>query len=141
MMQTPLLSEVSTETVELYFAAGLPGFPSARHFSLTPWGNSESPFLLMSSLDDPDTGFVVISPFVFYPEYEFELDGSTEARLGLTEPSDAIVLCIVTLQDRPEDATVNLLGPIVINRVTHEACQAVLSNGEHHVRAPLARAA
>ena len=42
-----------------------------------------------------------------------------------------VVFAVVTLRDRPEDSTLNLLGPIVVNRVSHEAAQVVLpSSGE-----------
>ena len=59
-------------------------------------------------------------------------------RLGLGVADDAIVLAVVTLRDRPEDATLNLLGPIVVNRHTHEAAQIVLPTTSYSVRAPLA---
>ena len=140
-MPTSLLADVPATVAELYFAAGLPGFPATRRFALVAWGDGESPFMLMSALDDAETGFVVISPFVFYPDYEFELDLATAQRLGLDNPADAVVLCIVTLHDRPQDATVNLLGPIVVNRVTREACQSVLPHAAYDVRSPLSRAA
>ncbi len=140
MTQTSF-SDADVATVELHFAAGLPGFPAAHHFALGTWGGPDSPFLLMSSLEDPDVGFVVISPFVFYPDYEFDLDDAIAQRLGLVEPSDVVVLCIVTLQDHPADATVNLMGPIVVNRNNGEACQAVQPHSAYEVRAPLARVA
>jgi flagellar assembly factor FliW len=131
--------DIRTDTVEITFPAGLPGFPHSHQFHLAPWGGEGSPFSLMTSTDDPDVGFVVVEPWVFYPDYEFELDKGTSERLALTEPGDSIVLCVVTLGERPEDATVNLLGPIVVNRYSHEACQAVLDPSLFNVRAPLAR--
>jgi flagellar assembly factor FliW len=133
--------EIVTDTVEITFPAGLPGFPHSHVFSLATWGGEDTPFSLMTSSDDPDVGFVVVEPWVFYPDYEFELDKSTSERLSLSDPGDSIVLCVVTLGDRPEEATVNLLGPIVVNRYTHEACQAVLDPSLFNVRAPLARSA
>jgi len=133
--------EIRTDTVEITFPAGLPGFPHSHQFHLAPWGGEDSPFSLMTSSDDPDVGFVVVEPWVFYPDYEFELDRSTSERLALSEPGDSIVLCVVTLGENATDATVNLLGPIVVNRYTHEACQAVLDPSLFNVRAPLARTA
>jgi flagellar assembly factor FliW len=130
--------DIRTDTVEINFPAGLPGFPHAHRFQLTPWGDTSTPFSLMSSIDDPDVGFVVVEPWVFYPDYEFDLDTSTSQRLAMAEPDDSLVLCVVTLGEQPEDATVNLLGPIVINRFTREACQAVLDPSLFNVRAPLA---
>jgi flagellar assembly factor FliW len=133
--------DVRTDTVEITFPAGLPGFPHSHIFQLAPWGAEGTPFSLMTSREDPDVGFVVVEPWVFYPEYEFELDNTTSERLALAEPGDSIVLCVVTLGEIPEEATVNLLGPIVVNRFTREACQAVLDPSVFEVKAPLARAA
>ena len=135
------LQESFAATASLHFAAGLPGFPHLHDFVIAQWGREDSPFLTMTAIDDPDVGFVMVSPFVFYPEYDFELDQSTALRLSLHDPVDAMVLCIVTLSDRVEDATVNLLGPIVINTRTYEACQAVLPHSTFDVRSPLSRAA
>jgi flagellar assembly factor FliW len=75
---------------------------------------------------------------VFYPDYEFELDNGTAERLSLQSSEDAVVFAVVTLRDRPEDSTLNLLGPIVVNRFTHEAAQVVLPTSGYSVRAPLA---
>jgi len=47
---------------------------------------------------------------VFYPDYEFDV--TMTANGWYDEAEDAIVLAVVTLRDRPEDATLNLLGPI-----------------------------
>jgi flagellar assembly factor FliW len=138
MMETDLTGRATAECVEITFPAGLPGFPDARRFRIEPWGPGETPFVLMTSVDDPDVGFVLVAPWVFYPEYEFDLDDATAERLGIHEPEDAVVLTVVTLRERPEDATVNLLGPIVVNRHTHEAAQVVLPTSGYSVRAPLA---
>ena len=130
--------ETATDIAEITFPAGLPGFPQAHQFSLAPWGPAGSPFLLLSSADDPDIGFVIVPPWVFYPDYEFELDSGTAERLGLNAADDAVVFAVVTLRERPEDSTLNLLGPIVVNRFTHEASQVVLPSAGYSVRAPLA---
>ena len=133
-----LETEAVTDVVEINFPAGLPGFPQAHRFELAPWGPAGSPFMMLSSVDDPDVGFVVVPPWVFYPDYEFELDNGTAERLSLDSSEDAVVFAVVTLRDRPEDSTLNLLGPIVVNRFTHEAAQVVLPTSGYSVRAPLA---
>src|SRR3954471_13229043 len=133
-----LETDTATDIAEITFPAGLPGFPQAHRFEIAPWGPAGSPFLLLSSIEDSDVGFVVVPPWVFYPEYEFELDNGTAERLSLAEAEDAVVFAMVTLRDRPEDSTLNLLGPIVVNRFSHEAAQVVLPSAGYSVRAPLA---
>jgi len=75
---------------------------------------------------------------VAQPEYDFELDSDAAERLALNAAEDAVVFAVVTLRERLEDSTVNLLGPIVVNRFTHEAAQVVLPSAGYSVRAPLA---
>ena len=131
-------TDTQTDFVEIRFAAGLPGFPHVHNFHLKPWGPPGSPYLLLRAVDDLDVGFVVVPPWVFYHDYEFDLDDTSAERLGLAAADDAIVLAVVTLRERPEDATLNLLGPIVVNRHSHEAAQIVLPTTSYSVRAPLA---
>ena len=133
-----LETHTSTDVVEITFPAGLPGFPHAHRFELAPWGPAGSPFMLLSSTDDPDVGFVVVPPWVFYPDYEFELDSGSSERLGLEQAEDAVVFAMVTLREHVAESTLNLLGPIVVNRFTHEAAQVVLPSAGYSVRAPLA---
>lgn len=123
------------------FSSGLPGFPEATRFELKPWGEAseENPFWLLSSLDYTELAFVVCPPWVFYPDYDFNLDDVTTKRLALRTPADVMVLAIVTVGEHAEDSTVNLLGPIVVNRHSGKAVQVVLSDFDFDVRAPLVR--
>lgn len=133
-----MLSRTSTglDTSELHFAAGLPGFPDQHRFTLTWWGDSDL-FSILRSVENPDIEFVVVPPFAFFPSYEPELDDTTAERLGITTGEDALVLVIVTLGERPEDATANLMAPIVVNQHTLEATQAVLIGTNYEIRARL----
>jgi flagellar assembly factor FliW len=131
-------TETATDVVQIEFPAGLPGFPNAHRFELAPWGPAGSPFLMLTASDDPEVGFIVVAPWVFYPDYEFELDNGTAERLNLSKAEDAVVFAVVTLRDVPSESTLNLLGPIVVNRFTHEAAQVVLPSAGYSVRAPLA---
>jgi flagellar assembly factor FliW len=60
-----------------------------------------------------------------FPDYEPEIDSATAERLELEGSEDALMLAVVTLGDTVADATLNLLGPIVVNRHTNRAAQAV----------------
>ena len=118
----------STPAADVIFDHGLPGFPAARRFSLTGWGSDDGPFSLMSSLDD-QTEFLVAVPEAFFPDYEPEIDDETAEWLGITSSDDAVVLVIISVPDKPENATANLLGPLIVNRHTRRAVQTVLSEG------------
>jgi flagellar assembly factor FliW len=132
------MTETRTEAPVLHFAAGIPAFPNARRFRLDPWGGDDGAFSLMQSLDDPDLAFVVTRPGLFFPDFAIDVDDDVAERLGLADPDEAAVLVIVTVRERAADATANLLGPIVVNRLTNEAMQVVLHNSSYDVRTPLA---
>jgi flagellar assembly factor FliW len=122
---------------QITFAAGIPGFPEAHRFNIEAWGDDESPFLLLSCADDPNLAFVVVSPWPFYPDYAIDIDQTTVERLHLNSSDDALILAIVTIGEEPKDSTLNLLGPIVVNRKTGAALQVVLHDSGYDVRSPI----
>ena len=132
-----LVLEAPADLAELLFESGLPGFPDAHRFTLIQWGDEDSPFSIMRSLDHDGLDFVVVPPMVFFPDYAPEVDDATAERLELEDSDDALVVGMVTLGEKAVDATANLLGPIVVNRHTRRAAQAVLANARYEVRTPL----
>lgn len=73
--------------------------------------------------------FIVIEPGGLVPDYTPELFDADAEALDLQDPSEAMLLNIVTLrQHNPLDATINLIGPIVVNRRTRVGRQLVISN-------------
>lgn len=73
--------------------------------------------------------FIVIEPVGLVPGYAPELFDADAEGLDLRDPAEAMVLNIVTLrQQNPLDATINLVGPIVMNRRTRIARQLVIAN-------------
>jgi flagellar assembly factor FliW len=128
------------ELRELTFPQGMPGFPDVSRFALVRWGGDDSPFSLLRSLDDPSLEFLVVPPSVFFPDYAPELGDETVDQLDLTAAEDAVVLVLVTVAERADDATANLLGPIVVNRHTRSAVQAVLATSGYGLREPLIQA-
>ena len=93
------------------------------------------PFLWMkleNGIGEP-VHFVVVEPGSVLPDYTPEIFDADAAALDLRQPSEAMVLNIVTLeQQRPLEAKVNLIGPIVVNRRTHSGRQLVISNYMHY---------
>jgi flagellar assembly factor FliW len=141
-MSPEAIRTVEEDLPELHFAGGLPGFPEVRRFVLVRLGDELSPFSVLRSLEaDPDTPsgpeFVVTHPGLFFPDYEPEIDDDTAGRLELKSAEDAVLLVIVTVADPVAASTANLLGPIVVNRHTRAAAQAVLGNSGYATREAL----
>lgn len=107
---------------------GLVGFPEHKSFELL-YAPDQLPFIWLRLHGPEPLHFVVIEPAGIIPDYELELFDEDAALLGITEPTDAMVLNIVTVKPGAQaTATVNLAGPIVVNRRTGLARQCVLAN-------------
>ena len=129
---------VDTELPELSFESGLPGFPDARRFVLVRLGGDDSVFSVLQGLDDDGRAeFVVVPPGIFFPDYEPEIDDDIAARLELETADDALLLVIVTVAESVANSTANLLGPVVVNRHTRAAAQALLDPARYSTKAPL----
>jgi flagellar assembly factor FliW len=110
----------------IHLPLGLLGFERIKHYVLLAKPD-EDPFLRLQMLDQGEHSFVVLPPALVLPDYEPELSAEDVAFIELKEPSDALVLCIVTLHAHG-DATMNLRGPIVLNRHTLTGKQVIPMN-------------
>ncbi len=118
---------------------GLLGFENVKQYVLLA-NPAEEPFLWMQMMDDTKRAFLVAPPARLVPDYRPDISDEDASFLGITDPSDAYVLNIVTLRggDRP---TVNLKGPVVINRRTLVGKQVIPNNAtQYSLRHPLAAA-
>lgn len=105
---------------------GLLGFEGYTKFVLLA-NREEAPFHWLQVLEDPRLAFLVISPFEVCPGYELNIPDQDAARLGIHSPQDALIFNIVTI--RPDgSATVNLKGPVILNRQTLVGKQIVPLN-------------
>jgi flagellar assembly factor FliW len=127
---------------ELSFVHPLPGFPGLRRFVLVRLAGDEDadgPVLYeLRSVERPDLRFLVGVPRAFFPEYTIELDDQSCDELDLHEPSDALVLVILSAGSDASTTTANLLAPLVVNANTRSAAQVILSGTEWPVRALIA---
>lgn len=107
---------------------GLVGFPEHHRFELLQVPD-QAPFLWLNLQGPTPLHFVVIEPHGLIPDYELELFDEDAEFLGIKESADAIVLNIVTVKNaQPDAATVNLAGPVIINRHTGVSKQCILAN-------------
>ncbi|WCJ58183.1 flagellar assembly protein FliW [Fontisphaera persica] len=121
----------------LHFPAGLLGFENLKQYVLLG-SPEEAPFLWLQVVDEPNLAFVVVPPAAVVENYTPDLSDEDVEFLGLQSPEDALVLNIVTVRG-PTRATVNLKGPLVINRRTLVGKQVIPHNAaEYPVNHPLA---
>lgn len=104
---------------------GLLGFEQVKKYVLlvTP---EEQPFMWLQMLETANQGFVVVQPSLVLPSYAPDIAQADIEFLNIQSSADALVLNIATV--RNGQATVNLKGPIVINRHTLIGKQCIPTN-------------
>lgn len=117
-------------------AEGMLGFSENRRFTLIPDELGE-PFQWMQSLEKPALAFVVIEPSRVLTEYHFSVKREQIKALETEVVEDLQVYVIVTMAGSILDVTVNLQGPIVINKNTNIGQQIVLNEPKFSTRHPL----
>jgi len=105
---------------------GLLGFEQFKRFALLT-NPDEEPFLWLQPVGEPALAFLVMSPFVVVPAYQPEISDEDVAFLGLRSQDETLIFNIVTVRGSNQ-ATVNLKGPIVLNRRTLVAKQIIPLN-------------
>lgn len=98
--------ELEIEANHIYsFPEGLFGFEDLTSYVLISEEETE-PFKWLISIDNPDIGFPLISPYFIEPEYNpgKNIDFDVE-----------VPLCVVTLGDKNTNMTVNLKAPVMFN--------------------------
>ena len=118
------------------FGDGIPGLEQYRKYALLQFEESY-PIVWLQSMDDSGICLPVLDTFSVLPEYVFDIDESDVKTLELSEPEDIHVVSVVVIPDDIQGMTVNLAAPIIINTVTGNAKQIVLSGSEYNVRAPV----
>ena len=114
------------------------GFPEQRRFALTRLDETGM-FCELRSLEQADLRFVVVPPAMFFPDYAPEVDDDLADALGARDEHDLVVLSLVTLGPTPQEATANLLAPVLVNHRNRRAAQVLLDDLDLPLRAPLTR--
>ena len=135
MIQSDRLGPIEcNESMLLHFADGLLGFEHLSDFAVVA-ADDDGVYFWLQSADDSSVAFLTVVPGLFFPDYEPDVPDLDVEALDLSKPSDAHVLCIITIG---EDAiTANLLGPVIVNVSTRAARQVVLGEQRWSVHAPL----
>jgi flagellar assembly factor FliW len=130
---------VSVQVQALSLAEPLPGFPGHRDYVLVPAEDGGRLFWLQSVAPDGPR-FLAVPAAAYFPSYAPALPGAVCVELGLTDPAQARLFCIVTVPDGDVTAaTANLRAPVVVNPATHRARQVVLLDAALPIRGVLRR--
>ena len=131
-LNTTRFGEIEVEDKSIItFEHGIPAFEDERDFAVIPY-DDDSPYLYLQSASTPELAFLMTDPFVFFPDYSFELDDANMEALGVTKDDDVLVCSLITVPASGiPNMTTNLLAPIVINQSNMKARQVVLEKSNY----------
>ncbi len=117
-IQTRLgLRTVDTDKV-IYFPRGLAGFEGMHEFILLQI-HADTPFLVLQSMDKAHVGLLVADPYTFLEDYKVKVGDAEQKLLRLKDEERDNVAVLVTVsipEGKPEETSLNLVGPILVNR-------------------------
>lgn len=113
------------------FPKGIPGFEEETEFAII--APEEGPFSYLQSINNEGLSFLLGDPFIFFPNYEFEIPDSDAEELEI-EDETIIVRCMITIKEQVEYTTMNLLAPLVLNTINHMGKQTVLHSSAYQTK-------
>jgi flagellar assembly factor FliW len=115
------------------FPSGIIGFPRHNKFCLV--NRPESlPYFWLQCVDQPEWAFVVLPIPVFKDDYQFRLSPAEIELLKFVNEDIPLILSVVVIPPDINQATVNLLAPIVINERERMGTQIINENGLYRAR-------
>ncbi len=113
------------------FDEGLVGFPNFTRFVLL-CPRPDRPFRWLQSIDDPSLAFLITDPEPYVRDYCPPLSPSIARALGLEDDTPRLLYTTVNIpRGRPEEMSINLAGPLVINAAERKGKQIVLEEGAY----------
>ena len=86
----------------------------------------DQPLAFLQSINTPELSFIIANPFLFFKDYEFDLDEQTKEEIDIEKVEDVTVWGIVSIPKHMEGATINLKAPVIINVRAKKAKQHIL---------------
>ena len=115
---------------EVSLPQGLFGFPDLRSMELV-FDKEELPFMWLREQVQDGLAFVVLEPGGIVSNYAVEISDADIQILGISGSEDTMILNIVTISsEHPGKISLNLVGPIIVNRTTLVAKQCIINNHE-----------
>ena len=131
---SPIHGTITYEENEIIkFEKGIPGFQKLKKFIIKDI-EENSPFSVLQSIEDKHIGFILISPFSIYDNYEINLNEEVVKSLEIKSPEDVLLYSLVTLNSNLREITANLKAPIVINIKNKKGEQYIIDKDKYKIK-------
>jgi flagellar assembly factor FliW len=124
--------EIAEEDI-FTFPHGIPGFEDKTRFiMLQPDESVQVTFL--QSIEEGTLAFIVTNPFIFFPDYEFDLPETVEKEIGIESEADVMIFSMLSITQPKDQFSLNLLAPIVLNLREKTGKQIVLHHTNYRTK-------
>lgn len=135
ILKTKHFEEVEIEDGNIItFEEGIPGFENLFKYVVIENSDQEVPFKWLQSIDDPDLAFIIIDPFAFKKDYEFDMPDSAIEKLQIKSKEEINVYAMVVVSKEIKDISANLSAPIVINLSNKKGKQVLLDDDRYSTK-------
>ena len=121
-----------TKEEVIQFSSGLPGFTKLTKFVIVQ-KEDMNPFSMLQSVERGDVSFAIVSPEKFKSDYRAMASVEELAEIRLEDPTHARIFALVTTGDGPEDVSMNLRAPIIINERKKLGAQIILRDSDYDI--------
>ncbi|SNS49169.1 flagellar assembly factor FliW [Anaerovirgula multivorans] len=135
LLKTRNFGEIEIEEEKILdFPDGIPAFEERTKFIILKNPDEEIPFHWLQSVEDENLTFVIVNPFIFRPDYDFEISQSVVEKLGIEAVEDVNLFAIVVVPEDISKMTANLRAPLIINSKNYKAKQIVIEDERYHTK-------
>jgi flagellar assembly factor FliW len=124
---------------KLHFPDGIIGFEDFNYYYMLD--SKEGPFYWLQAEANADLAFLLVDPRIFMDDYKLTVKEEDLNAIGLKGSSSGdcvdenlLDFAIVTVPEDHAKMSVNLMGPIVVNRKTRVAKQMISENDNYMVK-------
>ena len=138
-VETSRFGEIEiSEDLILDFVQPVFGYENYSKYTIIEHDGNDM-FQWLQCTEDAELAFPISIPSYFgIKDYIFEINDETAEKLETDDAQDLMIYNIVTIPSgNPKGATINLLGPIVINTKNNKAVQYVITNSNYSSKYPL----
>lgn len=112
---------------KICFENGLPGLEEDTEFALLSQEDS-TPICWLQSLTRTHIAIPVLNPFLICPAYEFDITDSDIDKLQILDVKDVCILNVLVIPGgNPDEMTINLSAPVIINMKNRQGRQIFLN--------------
>jgi flagellar assembly factor FliW len=130
------------EKQKLHFPEGIIGFEDVNYYYLLD--SKEGPFYWLQADGDAGLAFLLVNPRIFMNDYKLTVRKEDLKAIGVVDKSseskdaetdeNLLDFAIVTVPEDHAKMSVNLMGPIVINKKARTAKQMISENDLYTVK-------